>query len=212
MIQSTYSKIISLLQDSKFIATIGGEHTVAFPSIKAHAEFYPDLSILQLDAHADLQDAYEGNRWSHACVMSRVLELSGIRNIVSVGIRSLSQLEQKNLKKTTPFFCHQLFENDAWMDQVLANLSENVYLTFDLDVFDSSLMPSTGTPEPGGLFWHQVDKLLNLIIKNRNLVGFDVVELCPNIYDPSPDFLAAKLLYKILSYKFMNRRTFHENP
>jgi agmatinase len=202
LLKAVYQEVLQLLKQNKFIVTLGGEHSISFAPIKAYSEFYPSLSVLQLDAHSDLQDRYEGNPWSHASVMARVLELPHVKNVVSVGIRSMSPEELKNLKRTTPFFCHDLFESDEWMHQVLTHLSDHVYLTFDLDVFDSSVMPSTGTPEPGGLNWHQVTKFLKLVNQHKQLVGFDLVELCPNPNDPSPDFLAAKLVYKILSYKF----------
>ncbi len=202
MRQAIYEQINNLLKQHKFVVTLGGEHSISFGAIEAHSHFFSSVSILQLDAHSDLQDAYEGNPWSHASIMARVTELPSIAKAVAVGIRSMSREECKNLSRVTTFFCHELFESDEWMLKVLDHLSDNVYLTFDLDVFDSALMPSTGTPEPGGLYWPQVTKLLKLIAQYKNLVGFDVVELCPNAIDPSPDFLAAKLVYKLLSYQF----------
>lgn len=200
MLHIAYQHITHLLQQHKFIVTLGGEHSISLAPIRAHSEYFPSLSILQLDAHADLQDTYEGNPLSHASVMARVIELPHIKNVIGVGIRSMSHEETKNLHRITPYFCHELFESDKWMDNALDQLADHVYLTFDLDVFDSSLMPSTGTPEPGGLYWPQVTKFLKLVSQHKRLVGFDVVELCPNPSDPSPDFLAAKLIYKILSY------------
>lgn len=202
MLEGAYQDIMCLMKEGKFVVALGGEHTISYAPIRAYSEVYPGLSVLQFDAHADLQDTYEGSPWSHACVMARVAELPGVDKIVSVGVRSLSRLELKNLSKTLPFFCHDLFADDSWMEKVLQGLGDNVYITFDLDVFDSSIMSSTGTPEPGGLFWPQVTKLLKLVAERKNLLGFDVVELCPSLADLSPDFLAAKLVYKILSYKF----------
>lgn len=203
MLHEVYQQILSLLKQKKFVVTIGGEHSISFAPIKAHGEHFPSLSVLQLDAHADLQPAYEGNPWSHASVMARVRELTTINSIVSVGIRSLSKEELPFIDPQKTFFSHTL--NDDWMKQVVDQLSDNVYLTLDLDVFDSSIMPSTGTPEPGGLNWDQVTQLLQLVIEKKNLVGFDIVELCPQPTNVAPDFLAAKLIYKILSYHFSKK-------
>ena len=202
MLNSVYRDVSDLLKQGKFVLTLGGEHSISFAPIRAHAEFFKSISVLQLDAHADLQPAYAGNPWSHASVMARVIEIPSVNNTVAVGIRSMSSEELENQKLTRTFFSHDLFESDAWMDEVVDSLSDQVYLTFDLDVFDSSLMPSTGTPEPGGLFWHTVLKLLKKVIMKKNLIGCDIVELLPNRINVAPDFLAAKLAYKILSYKF----------
>ncbi len=201
-LQSSLKKAVSdLLSQNKFVVTLGGEHSISYAPILAHVEHFPNLSILQLDAHADLQDAYEGNPWSHASVMARVIELP-ISSTVAVGIRSMSSEELENQKSVHTFFAHHLQDSCEWMEKAIDLLSDNVYLTFDLDVFDSSLMSSTGTPEPGGLNWHQVTKFLKRVIERKNLVGFDVVELCPSPSNLAPDYLAAKLVYKILSYKF----------
>lgn len=197
------NKVRELLAKNKFVVTIGGEHSISFAPIKAHAECFPNLSVLHLDAHADLQDAYEGNPWSHASVMARVIELP-LASVVSVGIRSISYEELKNLNPSHTFFSHKLQSSTEWMEKAVSLLSENVYITLDLDVFDSSIMPSTGTPEPGGLNWYQVTNLIRLVAEKRNIVGFDLVELCPSKSNFAPDYLAAKLLYKILSYKFSN--------
>lgn len=203
-------KVSQFLAKNKFVVTVGGEHSISFAPIKAHAEQFPNLSVLQLDAHADLQDAYEGNPWSHASVMARVLELP-LASIVSVGIRSMSYEELKNLNPSHTFFSHKLDASNEWMHKAINLLSENVYITLDLDVFDSSIMPSTGTPEPGGLDWDQVTNLIRLVAETKNIVGFDLVELCPSKVNVAPDYLAAKLIYKILSYKFKNSEQTNEN-
>lgn len=202
MLEETYFQTKKFLDQGKFVVTVGGEHSISYAPIRAHGDHYKDLTVLQLDAHADLQDAYENNPLSHACVMARVRELPTVGKIISVGIRSMSLEECINLRRPHTFFAHEIDENPLWIDQVLEKLSDTVYITFDLDVFDSALMPSTGTPEPGGLSWNQATKLLRRVAREKNLVGFDVVELCPNERDPSPDYLAAKLIYKLLSYKF----------
>jgi agmatinase len=202
MLDSVYLQTLDLLKQGKFVVTLGGEHSISSAPIRAHAEHFKSISVLQLDAHGDLPDTYEGDPLSHACVMARVLEIPCVNSVTAVGIRSMSVQELENQKRVRTFFSHDLFESDDWMDDVVDSLSERVYITLDLDVFDSSIMPSTGTPEPGGLFWHQVTKLLKKVIQKRDLIGCDVVELLPNPFNLAPDFLAAKLVYKILSYKF----------
>lgn len=201
MLKKTYEETKRYLAQGKFVGVIGGEHSISFAPIKAHLEHFKTLTVLQFDAHADLQPAYENNPWSHASVMARVKELNV--KIVSVGIRSMSSEELVNLDRPNTFFAHELPKRLNWIDEVISKLSGPVYITFDLDAFDSSLMPSTGTPEPGGLFWNEVMHLLKRVIQEKEVVGFDVVELLPNDVNPAPDFLAAKLIYKLLSYKFL---------
>lgn len=205
MLESTYQRAKEWITQNKFIVVIGGEHSISYAPIRAHAEHYGKLTVLQFDAHADLQQAYENNPWSHASVMARVKEIPQVTNIVSIGIRSMSSEELVNLDRQNTFFGHELDKNGLWMDKVLEKLSDPVYITFDLDAFDSSLMPSTGTPEPGGLDWNQATKLLKRIAKEKVIVGCDVVELCPRPCDHAPDYLAAKLVYKLLSYKFYSK-------
>lgn len=200
MLQDTYEATKNLLNQGKFIGIIGGEHSISSAPIRAFAEHYPGLTVLQFDAHADLQPAYEGNPLSHASVMARVKEMKDVKKIVSVGIRSMSSEELPLVDKDNTFYAHALTGN--WIEQVLSRLDGPIYITFDIDAFDSSLMPSTGTPEPGGLFWNETMQLLKKVLKEKNVVGFDVVELAPNSNNQAPDYLAAKLVYKILSYKF----------
>ncbi len=202
MLNEVYNQVYKYIRDEKFVITLGGEHSISSAPIKAHADSFKNISILQLDAHADLQDAYEGNPYSHASVMRRVQKSDSVSNIVSVGIRSMSIEEKKAQESTTTFFSHDIHEQDDWIEKVVNQLNDKVYITLDLDVFDPAIMPSTGTPEPGGLNWNQVMKLLRHVILKKNLIGCDVVELCPNPNNLAPDFLAAKLIYKILSYKF----------
>jgi agmatinase len=153
---------------------------------------------LQFDAHSDLRDEYEGSKYNHACVMARIRELCPI---VQVGIRSMDISEKPALVEDRVFFAHDIHDSLAWIDQVVAKLTEQVYITIDLDAFDPSIMPSTGTPEPGGLRWYEVLTLLKTVCRRRTVVGFDIVELCPVETNWAPDFLAAKLIYKILSYR-----------
>lgn len=202
MIANVYQRVKELLKQNKFIVTIGGEHSISPAPIRAHAEKYPGLSVLQLDAHADLQPAYEGNPLSHASAMSRVKEIPTVSNLVAVGIRSMSSDELKFMDQKFTYFAHHIWDREDWIEQVIENLAEEVYVTLDLDVFDPSLIPSTGTPEPGGIGWYPILKLLKKVAVKKKIIGFDIVELCPKVSDKSPDFLAAKLVYKILSYIF----------
>jgi len=199
MIKRVYDRAAELIKDGKFIVALGGEHTVAFPVIKAHNNIFDDISILQLDAHSDMRDSYLGNKYSHACVMARVKEIND--NIVAVGIRSLDSSELDNIDKNNTFFARDIHNTKNWIREAVSKLNKNVYISIDLDVFDPSIMPSTGTPEPGGLKWYPVIRFLREVFENKNVIGFDIVELCPT-ENKAPDFLAAKLIYKLFSYKF----------
>lgn len=198
-VEAVRQRVKEFLEKDKFTVVIGGEHSVSIGAVKAHAADGKDITVLQLDAHADLRDEYEGSRYNHACVMARIKELCPI---VQVGIRSMDSSEKDFVDKQRIFFANDIRDKPDWLNEVIAKLSENVYITIDLDVFDPSVMPSTGTPEPGGLLWYEVLGLLKPVCIERNVVGFDVVELCPNETNKAPDFLAAKLIYKLLSYRF----------
>ena len=199
LVEKTESTVSRYLADNKFVVSLGGEHSVSVGVIKSYARHFKDLSILHLDAHADSRDSYEGSRYNHACVIARAREYT--KNIVSVGIRSMDLSERTGMDKKRMFFAHEIYDSDTWMPKVVQLLSDTVYITIDVDVFDPGIMPSTGTPEPGGLGWYQVMKLLRAVSKVKRIVGFDVVELCPSSAK-APDFLAAKLVYTLLSYIF----------
>ncbi len=200
MVSKVYKTAEKYIRAHKFVVVLGGEHTVSLGSIQAHADHYNEMSILHLDAHSDMRDSYEGNRYSHACVMARVKEQ--IKNIVSVGIRSMDSSEIRSINRKNIFYASKLRSSKDWIKRVTKKLSSRVYVTIDLDVFDPSIMPSTGTPEPGGLGWYEVIDLLEHVSEKKQVVGFDVVELCPSRGVVAPDFLAAKLVYKLLSFKF----------
>lgn len=202
MIANVEKTVEHFLNMGKFVVTIGGEHSISPAPIRAYAKHYPGLSVLQLDAHADLQPAYEDNPLSHASAMSRVKEIPSVSALVAVGIRSMSSDEVEHMDKKLTYFAHDIWNQNNWIDSVVNSLSDEVYITLDLDVFDPSILPSTGTPEPGGLQWYPVLRLLKEVSTKKKIVGFDIVELCPNPNDKSSDFLAAKLVYKILSYIF----------
>jgi agmatinase len=203
MAEAVYYKAINYINENKFVVTIGGEHSISIGVIRAHTEKFEDITVLQIDAHTDLRPEYEGSKFNHACVMSRVSELCPF---VQVGIRSMDVEEMQYVVPGNIFYARDIVNNDDWMDKAIKKLSKNVYLTFDLDGLDPSILPGTGTPEPGGLLWYQTLKFLKKVVEKRNLIGFDVVELCPNEINKTSDFLAAKLVYKILSYKFQNRK------
>lgn len=196
------ARIAGWLDRGKFPVVVGGEHSVSIGAMRALAERHTDLTFLQLDAHADLRAKYEGSPYNHACVMAQARRLGPI---VQVGIRSMDAAEQPAMNKDAVFFAENIHDNTDWIAPAVGRLGENVYVTIDLDVFDPAIMPSTGTPEPGGLFWYDVLSFLRTVVLSRNVVGFDVVELCPNEHNKAPDFLAAKLIYKLLSYRFQHR-------
>ena len=199
MVQRVYQVAKELIQQMKFVVMLGGEHSLSLGVLRAFKEKYHDLCVLQLDAHADLRDEYLGTKYSHACVTRRALEFCPV---TQVGIRSLSWEEQQflNQNKMQPFYISQLTPDSGLSQQIIASLTNNVYLSVDLDVFDPSIMPAVGTPEPGGMQWHEVLNLLKSVTENKHVVGFDLVELCPKEGPAACAFLAAKLAYKLIGY------------
>jgi agmatinase len=199
MIEMVTEEVRHYIEKEKFTVVVGGEHSVSIGSIRAHAENNKDITVLQLDAHSDLRNEYNGSKYNHACVMARVREACPI---VQVGIRSMDSSEKEFIDRGRVFFAEDIHNRTDWINEAVGKLSEKIYITIDLDVFDPSIMPSTGTPEPGGLLWYDVLRLLKTVSDKKDIVGFDVVELCPDERNKAPDFLAAKLIYKMLSYKF----------
>lgn len=203
MTEAVKKTVARYLEEDKFIVLLGGEHSVSIGSIQAFAEKFDNLTILQIDAHSDLRNEYEGSKNNHACVMARARELCPI---VQVGIRASDVTELNSIDPSRVFYGYTLRNNPKWMEQAIEKLTKNVYITIDLDAFDPSIMPSTGTPEPGGMLYWEVLDFIKLVNEKRNIAGFDVVELCPNENNKAPDFLATKLIYQILSYKFSNQK------
>lgn len=199
MVAAVYAKTKGYIKKKKFVTIFGGEHSISIGTIRAFNECYDNLTVLQLDAHADLRKEYEGSSCNHACAL---YEASQTTNLLQVGIRSMDIAETTVMDKEKTYFAHEMIEDDSWMDASIDQMTENVFITIDLDAFDPSIMPSTGTPEPGGLLWYETLEYLSQVFQHKNVVGFDIVELCPNMLDKSSDFLAAKLYYKMLSYKF----------
>ncbi len=197
--EAVYRTVSRILSESRFPVVIGGNHTVSIGAFRAAAETYAGLTILQLDAHSDLRPEYEGSHLNHACAAARAREHAPL---VQVGIRSMAAEELPFVDRKRIFYAHELYSDKSLYDRALDLLSGNVYITVDLDVFDPSVMPSTGTPEPGGPDYRELMFFLREVFLKRNVIGFDVVELCPSESNKAPDFMAAKVIYQMLSYKF----------
>lgn len=202
-------KVKEIVSLNKFPVILGGEHTISVGGILGVNEKYKSFSVLHFDAHADLRDSYEDNKFSHASAMRRVLEQEGVKNLVSVGIRNISNEKSEGSEfdfyKANPERIKIFWAKDKDslnIEEILNNLEENVYLTFDVDAFDPSIMPSTGTPEPGGLTWQEVFKILKPVFQKKNVIAVDVVELSPIKNMSAPDFMIAKLIYRMIGYKF----------
>lgn len=194
-----------ILDAGKFLVMLGGEHSITSGLVAATAARHGGLSVLQVDAHADLRDAYQSQRHSHACAMRRTLDHAPI---VQVGIRNISAEEIDALPnlQTKIFYDWNMRDDPRWIDHVVEALSPTVYITIDLDGLEPGLMPAVGTPEPGGLSWRELTTLLRRTFERRSVVACDVVELCPIPGMASPNFAAARLVYKLLSYRFGLRR------
>jgi agmatinase len=221
MVDKVYAAMADILKANKFPVMIGGEHSVTIGAVRAFKEAYPNISVLHLDAHYDLRDEFNGSRLNHGCVMRRVAEICPI---VQVGTRSLSKEEKDFLSApqalqaqsqaiVTPangriktFSAYDILDMPMWKDNASNSLTENVYISVDLDVFDPSVAPAVGTPEPGGIGWYETLDFLKEVAKDKKVVGFDVVELCPIKGQVATDFLAAKLIYRLLGYVLGGKR------
>ena len=199
MFNVVYKTTKTLLEKEKFLTFFGGEHSISIGIIKAFYEKFRNLSVLHIDAHADLRPTYLGSAYNHACALH---DASKNCNLVQVGVRSMDVDEVEHMSKDQVYFAEKIHGKTQWMTDSINQLSNEVYITFDLDAFDPSIMPSTGTPEPGGLLWNDITKYLKMVFESKNVVGFDIVELAPIDGLTHPDFLVAKLYYKMLSYKF----------
>jgi agmatinase len=205
VIQEIRRVATEIVSRGKFPVVLGGEHSITAPVVAAVASKYAGLSVLQIDAHADLRESFMGTPHNHACAMRRVLEYA---RATQVGIRSLSP-DEAAAAPTLPteiFYDYNMRQDADWIERVVDSLGENVYITIDCDGFDPAIMPSVGTPEPGGLTWYEGLALLRRVIESRRVVGCDIVELCPLPGVVAPNFLCAKLLYKILCYRFGGAR------
>ena len=202
MVKAVYTTTKDFIKRNKFVTLFGGEHSISIGTIRAFNECFDDLTVLHIDAHADLRESYNGSKYNHACALH---EASQTTNLIQVGIRSMDGIEKTLIDEEKTFFAQEMLNDEYWMDKVIEAMGDNVFITFDLDALDPSIMPSTGTPEPGGLLWFETLEFLKQVFEDKNVVGFDIVELCPNKNDRSSDFLAAKLYYKMLSYKFADQ-------
>ncbi len=199
MVEAVHEQVKKNIKRNKFVTMFGGEHSVSIGAIRAFNETFDNLTVLQIDAHADVRETYEGSKYNHACAL---YEANQNTNLVQVGIRSMDAIEKTVMNEDNVFFAHEMVNDEYWADTAVEAMTENVYITFDLDAFDPSVIPATGTPEPGGLFWYETLEFLRRVFAEKNVVGFDIVELCPNATSKPSDFAAAKLYYKMLSYKF----------
>ena len=202
MVEEVYQRVKTYLRDGKFVTLVGGEHSVSIGCMRAMGEHFSEFSVVQIDAHADLRATYEGSRYNHACA---VYEVSQKYPLIQAGIRSMDAEEWPIMNRENTFFMHEIHGQKAWMEQAVNSCTKNVYVTIDLDAFDSSLMPATGTPEPGGFAYYEVYEFFSLLAKRKNIVGFDIVELAPNKTDRASAFLAAKLYYQLLSQVFFQK-------
>jgi agmatinase len=196
---AVYNNTKELLKKDKFLTFFGGEHSISIGIIKAFYEKHPDITVLQLDAHADLRESYMDTPYNHACA---VHDASKNTNLIQVGIRSMDSCELPFLNKSKCFLAEDIYGQTQWMDEAIEKMTNKIYLTIDLDVFDPSIMPATGTPEPGGLDWNTTIRFLRKVFEKKQVLGFDIVELAPIEGFHAPQFLASKLYYKLLSYKF----------
>lgn len=199
MFEKTYQRTKELMENNKFLTFFGGEHSISIGIIKAFYEKYENLTVVQIDAHADLRPEYNGSAYNHACAL---YDASKNANLVQVGIRSMDKSELEHMDMVQTFFMEDIVTHEDWMETSLEQMTENVYITLDLDAIDPSLLPGTGTPEPGGFDWYELLLYLRVIFSNKNVVGFDIVELAPIKGSTISEFLVAKLYYKMLSYKF----------
>jgi|TARA_Y100000031_G_C8206663_1_gene378967 agmatinase len=206
MVHDIYKATKIVLEKNKLPIALGGEHTITQGCVKAAAEKFDNLSVLQIDAHTDLVDEWEGSKYNHACVGKRCFDIT--KKMVLVGIRSVSleEVEFAEENQIKLFWAKDMHDNDGWQEDAISRLSENVYITVDLDGLDPSFVPSVGNPEPGGLGYYQTLKFLRKVCKEKNVVGFDVVELCPNEKEVSSDLTAVKIIYKLIGYVFENKK------
>lgn len=198
MVNSVEKVVAACIQDEKYPVLLGGEHTLSIGMVRALCGKFPNMAVLQIDAHLDLRDTYEGAEFNHACTMRRIIEICPI---VQVGIRSVSEEEHEYVvaKGLQPHYSWEMRRDANWQQRVLNKLPKYVYVTIDLDGLDPSIMPAVGTPEPDGLLWHQLMEMLDILAAARTIVGFDVVELCPIPGYIASDYIAAKLVYRLIA-------------
>jgi agmatinase len=203
MFNKSYQLTKDLIKSKKFLSFFGGEHSISIGIIKAFYEAFKDITILQLDAHADLRKEYLGSPYNHACALH---DASRNSHLIQVGIRSMDSCEIEYLHPENCYFAQDIYNTRSWMKDSISKMNKKVYITLDLDVLDPSILPGTGTPEPGGMDWYTITSYLRKVFKEKDVVGFDIVELAPLPSDKISEFLVAKLYYKMLSYKFHGKK------
>lgn len=196
MCDAVYNTTKKYLNQNKLVTLFGGEHSISIGAIKAFYEKFDNPTVIQIDAHSDLRQEYHGSKCNHACALADAQKNT---NLIQIGIRSMDTVELPYLDKNKVFFAHQIHNNSQWIDEVMNMVTKNVYITIDLDAFDPSIMPSTGTPEPGGLTYYPVMQLLKRLFNETNVRAFDINELCPNPQAKASDFFSAKLYYRMLA-------------
>jgi agmatinase len=201
MVAAVHATIKSYIKKNKFVTLFGGEHTMSIGSVRAFNECFNSLTVVHIGAHAHLKKEYKGTTCNRKTAM---FEASQNTNLIQVGIRSMDAIETTIMDPDRTFFAHDLAQDDYWMENAIDLMTENVFISFDLSGIDSSILPSTASPVPGGLFWYETLGFLQTIFKEKNVVGFDIAELCPNEHQKSSNIIAAKLYYKMLTYKFEN--------
>lgn len=201
MVRAVHASTKDYIRKNKFVTLIGGEHSVSIGSIRAFNECFDSLTVVHIGAHANLRKEFEGSVYNNACALS---EASQTTNLVQIGIRSMDAIEKTSVDEDKIFYAHEMVSDDYWMENALDVMTGNVFLSFNLNALDVSLIRSSSYPEPGGLFWYETLEFLKKLFKEKNVVGLEVTDLCPNENDKASDYVAAKLYYKMLSYKFDN--------
>ncbi|MFG6685702.1 agmatinase [Mariniflexile sp. HNIBRBA6329] len=201
LVDAVHQTTKKYIKKNKFVTVFGGEHTISIGTIRAFNEMFPSLTVLHIGAHANLRKSHNGLSLNNACALN---EANHTTNLIQVGIRSMSAKEKTIADTDKTYFAHEMAVDDTWMDAAIDQMTDNVFINFSLNGLDLSIMPNTTSPLPGGLFWYETLDFLKQVFAEKNVVGFDIVELCPNEKQKSSDFLAAKLYYKMLSYKFMD--------
>ena len=201
MVEAVHQSTKKYIKKNKFVTVFGGEHAVSIGTIRAFNEMFPSLTVLNIGAHSNLRKSHNGSSINNACALH---EANQTTNLIQVGIRSISAIEKTIADPDKTYFAHEMAVDDTWMDSAIDQMTDNVFINFSLNALDISILPNTASPLPGGLLWYETLEFLKQVFAEKNVVGFDIVELCPSVKQKASDFLAAKLYYKMLSYKFMD--------
>lgn len=201
MVKAVHETTKKYIKKNKFVTIFGGDHAVSIGTIRAFNETFNNLTVLHLDAHANLNKTYKGSSFNNACA---AYEASQLTNLIQVGIRSMDGIEKTFMDEEKTYFAHEMAVDDSWMDNAIDQMTDNVFITFDLSALDVSIMPHSGNPEPGGLFWYETLEFLKQVFSEKNVVGFDIMEFCPNENSKASNALVARLYSKMISYKFQN--------